>query len=189
MARTEMTALIGRVRDLIQDPAGTDQVFDDDQIEAVLDVWRLEVRQEELSPVATRSAAGDQYLFFRSDYGDFEAGVTLEDAGYVAIDSADFTADDVAGTWSFDAEPNYPIYISGHAYDPYGAAADLMDRKVANGADLYDWSADGGSYKQSQIYSQLTEFAEYLRRRQKGYGFHFNGVAVMVRTDVPEFYS
>lgn len=190
MARTEMATLITRVRGHINDPAGIDQLFNDDEIEAVLDLWRLEVKQEALRCIATRTAAGDVYLDFESEYADFETGATLQDKDWVAIDSGDYVVSDAAGKWAFPTQPNYPVYLTGHAYDHYGAAADLMDQKVAKMADMFDWSADGGSYKQSQLYTQLNGVAGYLRQRQKGYGFHFKGTGgEMIRTDVPEYYS
>lgn len=189
MARATMATLIQRVRDHIYDPVDDNALFTADQIEEVLDLWRLEVKQEWLCAVPTQSAAGETFLDFKSKYGDFEEGATLQDKVWAAIDAGDFTADYSRGVWTFNAQPNYPIYLTGWAYDHYGAAADLMDQKLAKMADLHDWSADGGSYKQSQMYANLNGVAGYLRSRQKGYGFHFVSTATMVRTDVAEFES
>ena len=186
MARTTMATLIRRVRNHIYDPAGSEQLFSDDEIVEVLDLWRLEVKQEWTCAIPTQTAAGEIFLDFKSEYSDFEEGATLQNKLWATIDEADFTADYNAGQWSFVTQPNYPIYVTGWAYDHYGAAADLMDQKLARMGDLYDWSADGGSYKQSQMYANLNGIAGYLRSRQKGYGFHFVSTGMLVRTDVVE---
>ena len=53
------------------------------------------------------------------------------------------------------------------AWDIYQAAADICDEKAAAVAANFDFAADGGDYKRSQIYAQLTQLARRYRARRR----------------------
>lgn len=184
MARAEMTVLIGRLRDLVDDN-GTTQTWDDNALEAALDRRRLFINQECLIEWATASAAGDSYLRFSSEYSDFEDGVELQDANYATLAHSPSDGEDLAdGVWSFDSEPDRPVRVTGWSYDLYGAAADLLDGQLISWATKYDFATNGGDYKRSQAYDRLEKLMKGYKMRQKGYGGRSGGHAVLVRDDV-----
>ena len=53
------------------------------------------------------------------------------------------------------------------AWDIYQAAADICDEKAAAVAANFDFAADGGDYKRSQVYAQLTQLARRYRARRR----------------------
>lgn len=48
--------------------------------------------------------------------------------------------------------------------DVYAAAYDLWQFKIADAANAYDFNADGGDYKRSQMYDRFMAEAERCRR-------------------------
>ena len=55
------------------------------------------------------------------------------------------------------------------AWDINQAAADIWDEKAAMVASDFDFAADGGDYKRSQVYAQMTARARAFRaKRQTG---------------------
>ena len=183
MARSEMAALIARLRALVTDTDAETQTWDDDALQAALDRRRIYVNQERLTGIPTKTAAGVDYLRFESEYSDFEDGVTLEDSTFTTIAHAAGGEDLDNGAWTFDNEPARPVYLTGWAYDLYGAAADLLETETASWATSYDFSADGGSYSRSQAFKQLGELIATYRTQQKGYGGR-DSHAVLIRDDV-----
>jgi hypothetical protein len=53
------------------------------------------------------------------------------------------------------------------AWDANMAAADVWDEKAAAWAGNFDFAADGGDYKRSQVYHQMVDSALRFRRRRK----------------------
>lgn len=149
MARQSMTALITRVRGLIDDPAGQGAAFTDDEIQAALDDRRQEARyvklleRESIAPGGTTT-----YLTFDAPVSAWEGGVTLTDSAYNTLTPA--TSDLPNGRWTFAAEPSMPVLLVGFTHDVYGAAADLLKAWAAKDADAFDVTADGVDLKRSQ---------------------------------------
>jgi len=51
-------------------------------------------------------------------------------------------------------------------YDLHAAAADVWEEKAAGVADKFDFSANGGSYTQSQQYEQRMKMCRFYRSRR-----------------------
>ena len=164
MARTSMAQLISLVRDLIGDPAGAEQTFSDDQIERSLDVHRWEFRYLPLKPLPTVVLGNTEYRNWYSDEQYWEADATLYDGAYTQL--APSSSDPIHGRWSFSAhQPT--VLITGKVYDPYGAAADLLEMWAGRVALEFDVDADGASMRRSQKQQMLRALAAQYRRQQR----------------------
>lgn len=164
MARTSMAKLIGLVRDLIGDPAGATQVFSDDQIERSLDIHRWEFRRLPLKPLPTEVAGRIEYRDWYSDEAYWEENAVLYDGSGTVLTPA--RADPLYGRWSF-SEHQPIVLISGSVYDPYGAAADLLEMWAGKIALEFDVNVDGASMQRSQKRQALSDLAAKYRRQQR----------------------
>lgn len=161
MARASMTALISQVRLLIADPTGAAQTFSDDELQAFLDNNAVDVFYEALTPEPTIAPGGaTSYLIWRSVHGWWEASETLVDSGYTPITAA--SADRQRGRWMF-AEHQSAVLIRGARYDVHMAAFEAVQAWKAKLKLSYDFSADGGDYKRSQMLAALDALGESLR--------------------------
>jgi hypothetical protein len=164
MARASLVAVISRTRDLIGDAAGADQVFTDDQIAAALDERRQDVRYLELDPAETLAPGGVTYLDYYAPGGGPWEGVTLVNGSWTTLTASE--SDLASGHWAFTADTRPPVYITGHRFDLYGAAADLLETWAAQVSLDFDFSDAGASYHRSQKSAQLLAMAKQYRRRQ-----------------------
>lgn len=173
-----MAELISRVRGLVGDPAGADQVFLDDEVQAALDRYQTVVRYAPLRPEPTPLPGGVlEYRDYYAAVGDWEADEQLYDAAWNALTPA--SADRLTGHWTF-ASPGRqpPVYVVGKHYDVFGAAADLLEQWAAKAKLEFDFNADGQSFNRSQKARALLLMAAEYRRRQRP------DVAVQTRADV-----
>ena len=175
MARTTMSSLIDRVRRLVNDPAGADEVWTDDEIQEWLDAHRDEVIEVELAYATQLISGVTVVLEYAAEMGDWEDDAALTDAngGTLTPDSENL----VVGRWSFDTHQQPPIYLTGRSYDVYAAAADAMEARAAQVALAFDFSADGATYHRSQQGEALLRLAKQYRGRSRV------TVARMVRDD------
>lgn len=72
-----------------------------------------------------------------------------------------FTYDTSTQPPTEDANENWIV-----TYDLNAAAADIMDEKAAQFAQDFDFSADGGNYKRSQVYQQMSALARKYRSKR-----------------------
>ena len=178
MARATMAPLINRVRGLIGDPAGPEQAFTDDEVQAALDRTQLLVRYAPLRPLPSLLPGGIvEYRDHVADLTDWEDGELLTDAAYQPVTPV--MADRLAGRWSF-ASPgvNPPVLLTGATYDVFGAAADLLEAWAAKVKLDFDFTADGQSFARSQKAKALLELAASYRRQQRP------AMAVQTRADL-----
>lgn len=164
MARTSMANLISLVRDLIGDPAGAEQMFSDDQIERSLDVHRWEFRYLPLKPLNTVISGSNEYRDWYSAEQYWEGDAVLCDGAYTQLTPS--SSDALHGRWSF-AVHQPAVLVSGKMYDPYGAAADLLEMWVGKVALEFDVDADGASMKRSQKQQALRALVEHYRKQQR----------------------
>jgi hypothetical protein len=161
--RSSMAALITRVRQLIGDPAGGSQTFDDQTIQNALDHYRNDYRYEMLRGVQTFSGSNILYLDYYAADGDWEADATLYQFRTTLVTPA--TSDYQVGHWVFAATTLPPVYLIGQQYDPYGAACEMIDQRIALSAMQFDFVSDGQSFHLSQIFNQLQKMKDlYLAR-------------------------
>lgn len=195
-ARTGMTSLIQRVRDLTSTGDGDYTVsaaayWTDDQIQAALDRSRADVMDERLSVVSSVNAGGTaEYLIYQSEWRNLESttGGTaihyLRDATGARVGTALFTADYAAGRYTFATSTSgSTLYLNARSYDLYAAAADIWRQKAAHVADRFDFTADGASFKASQLVAQYTDMAKRAESRATFGGESARSVT-MYRDDV-----
>ena len=178
MARSSMTNLIARVRLLINDPASATQSFSDDDIQAVMDATRLDLRYLDLEPAPTYS--GSQMLFLDyyvpQGYGDIEDDATFWQYRTTQVTPA--TSDNITGHYTFTLTTLPPVFLLGKSYDIYRAAADLLERLSARWAMSYNITVDGQSLQRSQVMPALLNLAKSYRAKQRA------TVSTMTRSDI-----
>lgn len=176
MARSTLATLISTLREWVNDPSGTAQVFSDDALQRHLDANRTDVTFEPLAPIPSYIGGGTSaYYEFRSCYQWFEAtnagtavflvqdglGTTRGTATWAEVDyqlGRVTFATDQAGT---------ALYLTGRAYDMYGAAADALTDWAQKVSLRFDFSSDQQSFSRSQQQTMLLAAAERYRRQAK----------------------
>lgn len=170
-ARASMTELIARVRRWIGDNGPVaNQTFSDDDIQNTLDGYRHTVRYAPLRPGPTLNpGALYDYLDYYSDAKHWEADEQLTWVNFTVLTPA--SAERIDGHWtlpqgSSPAGVYPPVYITGKYYDLWAACADLLEFWAAQlSTSAYDFSADGQSFKRSQMVSAKQQLAASYRRR------------------------
>lgn len=166
--RTSMADLIARVRRYIGDPAGTSQYFADEDVQDQLDEHRFTARYAPLMAAPTlQQGALYNYLDYYASVGNWESDEQLTWVNFATLTPA--TADRISGHWTFDlpAPGEYPpVYITGKFYDLNATAADLLEQWAAFLASTtYDTTADGLTFRRSQIVSAKQQLALTYRRK------------------------
>lgn len=164
-ARSSMAALIGRVRTLINDPAGASQIFTDQTIQDVCDESRLDVVNVPLRATTTYSGGALQYLNYYSEYGGWEDDYVIKQNLMTTVTPS--SAEPIAGKFSFSTSTYPTLYITGKQHDIYHAAADLLERWAAKWALSYDMTINGQSLHRSQAANALQKLAKTYRRQQR----------------------
>lgn len=192
--RTTMETLIAEVRLMIADTDVTCQQFTDTQIQQHLDATRDDVRYEQLTPAPSivnlsGSTAGGSLVFadYYSTYQWWEGDVVIQDPHFAVLTPA--ASDLIVGHWQFQLDvfttgtpPGQypPLFATGKTYDLNLAAATLLEFWAATAARAYDFSADGASFRRSQMQVGLLKQADYYRR-------HARARAIQtVRSDIVE---
>lgn len=189
MARSTMATLISHLRELINDPAGTAQVFSDDTLQRHLDAHRCDFSFWPLMPIPTQIAGGSvSYYEYRAGYDWLEA-TQAGTAVFVVQDSTGATrgtatwadVDYQLGGLTFTTDQRgTALYLTGRSYDPYGAAADVLTDWAQKVSLRFDFSSDQQSFSRSQQQTMLMAAAERYRRQAKP------RVANVTRPDVAE---
>lgn len=182
-----MTALIAKCRDMIGDPAGASQQFDDQRIQDALDDTRDDIRYELLTAapslvnaVSTNNLPEVVWADYFSTYHWWETDVLLQglntttQAAWVVL--TPLASDYIVGHWQFElnaittgtAPGQYPpVFATGKTYDLHAAAADLLEWWAASLARSYDFNTAGASFRRSQMQAGLLKQAEYYRERTR----------------------
>jgi hypothetical protein len=194
-ARSSMSSLITLVRQMIADPSATQ--FQDQDVQDRLDASRDDIRYEvlQLAPsivntASTNNQASTIFADYYSKYQWWEADVVLQGQGPTGAPWKVLTpvaSDYITGYWQFETNvftsgtvPGQlpPVFATGKIYDPYAAAADLLEFWAATQAMRFDFTSDGQSFKRSQNMPALLKLAATYRQRSKP------RVVKMVRGDV-----
>lgn len=177
--RSGMTDLIQRVRDLSA-AGGDDYTIDlttywsDDQIQAALDRNRVDVVDEAVPPTASVASGGTtEYKLYQSRWRSLEettggtAVFYLRDGTGTRVGTASYSVDYDLGRVEFASSVTggSTLYLNARAYDVYGAAADIWRQKAAHVASRMDFSADGASFKASQLVTQYERQAQACARK------------------------
>lgn len=163
--RPTMSDLITRVRRLVGDPTGAAQTFDDQTVQNALDHYRMDYRYEALRGVQTFSGSSILYLDYYAAGGDWEADATLWQFRTTAVTPT--TADYQVGHWVFAVTTLPPVYLIGKQYDPYGAATELIDQRMAMAAMQFNFNSDGQSFQLSQIFAQLQKMKDMFKANMR----------------------
>lgn len=172
-ARSGMTNLITRLRGMTAtgtaDYSGVGGTvwWSDDQLEDILDRNRLDVRDEILRSHYVLGTAGTaQWYDYTSDYHSFEATTGGTAIFYLAFDTGQrvgtalYSVDYDSGKITFASNTGgSAIYLNGRAYDLNAAAAEVWTMKADHVADRFDFSADGATFKVSQLQQQYMQRA------------------------------
>jgi len=165
--RSTMATLILSVRTLINDtlPAGSGQIFTDQQIQDVFDESREDVKNEPLIPKPTFSGSTIQYLDYWTEYGGWEDGMVLKQ--YLTVVVTPSLIEPIPGHFQFAANTWPPVYISGSWHDRYRASADLLERMAAQYVTRYSMTVDGQNLQIGQVTANLQNLAKTYRRKQR----------------------
>lgn len=174
-ARSTMASLILRIRDLINDPASTSQVWQDQQIQDVLDESRVDVINGVMTARATFSGSTIQYFDYFTSAGSWEDGMTLRQ--YLTVLVTPSAIEPIVGHFTFSASILPPVFITGKNYDRYRAAADMLERWAAKWVMSYNMTVDGQNLARSQVVPALLNLAKQYRMKQRP------GTIKMVRDD------
>lgn len=184
-ARTGMTSLIARWRQLVDDKGTV--TWSNDEAQVILDQCRREFWNEALVPVSNHALGTATYFVYKAPVGNLEVETSGTTAWHVFASSgttygtADYTLDGVTGTLTFSTDQRGSArYFNGRSYDLYKAAAMGWEQKASLSASLYDFQADGGRFSRSQWFDHCMALkAQYEAQASGGLTFSF-----MVRTDL-----
>lgn len=173
-----MTDLISRLRGMIHDPSGADEVFDDETLQGFLDDARTDVNYLELAPRDSIAPGGTRtYKVFDSHIRDWEASAEITGNDYTVLSPDD--SDYRRGVWTFATAQNTPMYVTGSHYDLAQAAVVALEEWMAQlKFGNYDFTADGATFKRSQ---QIANMEAMIARYQQMSGVR---VMKMTRSDV-----
>ncbi len=171
-ARTTMADLITRVRTLASVGSADYTLsgatyWTDDQIQAVLDVHRLDFADDQLRALREYDAGGTaRYYVHTTQYSNLEATsggsavLYVRDSTGARAGTSAWSADYLAGRITFTADTAGTVYyLTGRSYDVYAAAADIWQAKAAHVAERFDFSADGASFSASKLIDQYERMA------------------------------
>lgn len=177
-ARSGMATLVSQVRGMTDAGTadytiGTAAFWDDDHVQEVLDRHRCEVYHERLRPILAHASGGSVvWKTYQSEHENLEATTggslifVLQDATGANVGTALYTPDYQRGIVTFTNDTlGSAMYLTGRAYDLYGAAADVWRQKAGNAAKLYDFEADGQRLSRSQWTKHCLEMADLYAAR------------------------
>lgn len=154
---------------------GSQSYWSNDQIGAVLDKYRLDFSADRLTPLPETNSGGTVvYYVHQAHFTNLEstAGGTavlyVYDGTGARVGTANYTIDYNAGRVTFNANTGgEAYYLTGRSYDLYAAAADIWEMKAAHVAERFDFTADGASFKASQLITQYTAQAQRCRAKSR----------------------
>lgn len=173
--RSTMTALILRVRLLINDTQSPPVFFDQD-IQDVLDESRVDVLNGTMRYQPTYSGTTILFLDYFTELGGWEDGMLLKQ--YLTVLVTPSLVEPIAGHFQFAASTFPPVFISGKLYDVYRAAADLLERWAAKWVLRYNVNVDGQGLQRNQVQRGLQTLATTYRKKQRA------GTISMMRSDL-----
>lgn len=170
MARAGLAGVITFVRGLVDDASST--VWTDDMVQTALDRYRRELRYEQMTPVPTKTGSLTTYVTFDApnEYGYLETDAVLYDSAYDALTGTASAPDYTRGRWVFSAQPGRPVYLLGWSHDPYAAAADLLEQRVATLLAAYDVTLGPDTFNRSQMVSNYRAMIKDYRQKSREIG-------------------
>ena len=176
MARTTLATLISTLRELVNDPAGTAQVFSDDTLQRHLDGFRHDFYFEPMTPNQVQLAGGSvayyEYYAWHQWLETTQAGTAvfyIQDSTGATRGTATWAdVDYQRGVVTFTTnQAGTALYLTGRSFDVYGAAADVLTDWAQKVSLQFDFSSDQQSFSRSQKQQMLLAAAERYRRQAK----------------------
>ena len=177
--RTGMQDLIEQVRVLTgagtaEYTAGTVTYWTDTHIQDALDRHSCFVASSPLhwQPQTTTGGtlvyynAQMDYKYIENAPGTVEASrFIIRDSAGAAVGTANYTLDPNAGRVSFGTvnQGGTAYYWTGYSYDVCGAAAEVLQGRLANFNGYYDFSADNQTFNRSQMRANIRESISDLK--------------------------
>lgn len=168
--RPSMAYIITYVRELINDPAGPDQKFTDQQIQDRLDLARLDLAADELKPLDTLETDGTitwkqwfaRYPFWETDYYIQEVDGST---------STPTTAEPLIGKFTYATNQLQPLVITGKVYNVYRVAANLLLAWIAEvRSQIQMWTADGTTIQRVGQIKNMQDLAAKYASMAWGWG-------------------
>lgn len=142
--------------------------FTDDQLQTVLDRYRLDVYQEMIEPIPYSEHSTTIYrdYYFRNGHVEAASSGTLiwqlQNSSYNAVSTADYSIDYNAKLIRFSSTTDGGYhFLSYRSYNLNAAAAEVWRMKAANVAGRFDIRSDNHDLKRSQLTAQYLKMAEY----------------------------
>lgn len=187
--RASMADLITLLRRLIGDPTSpvglpalnsviAGPTWSDIELQDALDVHRAVVRYAPCEPRGTPQPYTGviQYLDYYATDGQWESDAQLFGPAWQLLTTA--TADYLTGHFTFAASQIPTVFITGHRYDVYAAAADVCEAWAAKvKLDFGFRTPEGGQFNRAEQSANLLALAERYRAKQEA------NVVEMVRLD------
>jgi hypothetical protein len=167
MAKEIYATLRERLRLLVGDAGGVNQVFSDDDLDAFLDRTRYDAREFQLG-YALAAPGYSLANYFFAPVGDWADDVVLRDNNGTTITlGGQDVADLVRGSWSFNTPRLWPLWISGTTVDLYSAAEQVCLAWAAKVAIQHDLSTSGLSLSRSQKQRGLLDQAKQFAKKKR----------------------
>jgi hypothetical protein len=163
--RDTMTDLIARVRLLVNDPAGTSQMWSDTDIQDVMDESRVDYRNAVLKAVPTFDNGTISYLDYYHDLGGWENGAILKQ--YLTTTVSATSSEPIVGHWTFAESTLPPVYVTGALHDVYRAAADLLERQSTQWMLRYSMTVDGQNLQRGTVIANMQKVIQSYRMKQR----------------------
>lgn len=174
--RSTTTDLIARVRLLINDLAGANQMWSDSDIQDVMDESRVDYRNAVLKAVPTFGNGTIAYLDYYHDLGGWENGAVLKQ--YLTTTVTPASSEPIVGHWTFAESTLPPVYVTGSLHDVYRAAADLLERQSAQWMLRYSMTVDGQFLQRSMVIGNIQKIIQSYRMKQRPVAIR------LIRTDL-----
>lgn len=199
MARLGMIANIQQLRTMAQ--VGTSEYdlqgetyFTNDHLQTVLDRHRTDIYQELVEPIVYGDGTTTTYKDYYYKGANAESANSgtaiwqLQDTGYVAVGTADYTVDYNARLIRFTASTDGGYhFLTYRTYNMNAAAAEVWRMKAANVAGRFDVRSDNHDLKRSQLTAQYLKMADYydkLSQQSSGGGSGGGRMKTSYRVDV-----
>lgn len=168
--RSTMSYIITFVRDLIQDDAGANQQFTDQQIQDRLDLNRLDLYVDELKEADTINSAGQIiWLDWFARFPFWETDYLIQEIN--GVTSTPDVAEPLIGKFHYNVNQVHPLIISGKVYNVYGVASSLLTSWTATiRSQISSWTADGTTVQRTGQIKNMTDLANKYSQMSWGWG-------------------
>lgn len=177
MARTTLAELIDVLRSMTEAgraewTLGTAVMWDDNQLQRILDQHRKDIVFEQLQPTQTRVGGGTiHWLDYYSPYEYLEqtsggtAVFVVKASDGTTQGTSTYSVDYLRGKVTFGSNTGgSSFFIEARTFDMDGAALDVWRKKASHYATAFDFTTDNHSVRRSQIYDHcmmmVTEYEQ-----------------------------